>query len=215
MMSNPATHTPLPDRFAQIMDGLCRIIADQGLAAKLASPLIILIWARLRRLAQRFARATTHTANPHRRPRRPARSPRCAGCCAARRNTPNPLPHAYAWLRRLLPGTAGAASQLRHLLAEPEMVSLLAQTPAIGRIIRPLCHLLGVSGPPPPPRSSPQSSRSQSPLAATRLSSPRRRVPRAPKIRLALMPPALNAAATPPRSPSQIQPDNPSLADLF
>jgi hypothetical protein len=46
------------------------------------------------------------------------------------------------------------------------MVSLLAQTPAIGRIIRPLCHLLGVSAPPlpSPPPSSPQSARSQSPL---------------------------------------------------
>jgi hypothetical protein len=53
---------------------------------------------------------------------------------------------------------AGYASQLNHLLAEPEAAALLAASPQAARILRPLCHLLGIrpaSVPPLPRRERP------------------------------------------------------------
>jgi hypothetical protein len=53
---------------------------------------------------------------------------------------------------------AGYASQLEHLLADPAMAELVANVPAVGRMLRPLCRALGISPPvlgfppPPPPR---------------------------------------------------------------
>ncbi len=60
---------------------------------------------------------------------------------------------------RLVPQTASGASQLQHLLAEPEMAALIAAAPQMGRILRPLCRMLGVRPPPglraPPPARAP------------------------------------------------------------
>ncbi len=52
---------------------------------------------------------------------------------------------------RRLPQAAAAASQLQHLLADPAMADLLAAAPQAGRLLRPLCQMLGVR--PPPARS--------------------------------------------------------------
>src|SRR5215469_6810038 len=50
----PALPTTPADRFALIIDGLCRVVAAQH-ARGLAGPMIILIWTRLRRAGARFA----------------------------------------------------------------------------------------------------------------------------------------------------------------
>lgn len=52
---------------------------------------------------------------------------------------PPPLPRAFAWLIRLIPGVACARSQLKHLLTDPEMAELLTAAPQLGRLLRPLC----------------------------------------------------------------------------
>ncbi len=107
---------------------------------------MLLLWSRLRRTAERFARlaAKVHagTLPP---PRRRLRSPRPA------RPQPLRLPRGVAWLLRRLPQAAAAASQLQHLLADPAMADLLAAAPQAGRLLRPLCQMLGVR--PPPARS--------------------------------------------------------------
>ena len=45
---------------------------------------------------------------------------------------------------------AGCGCQLRALLAEPEMVALLAASPRAVRTLKPLCRMLGVDLPLPP-----------------------------------------------------------------
>ena len=56
------------------------------------------------------------------------------------------LPGARGWLVRALGWeVAGFGSQLEALIAEPEMQALLARVPAAGRLLRPLCRMLGVS----------------------------------------------------------------------
>ncbi len=136
------------DRLALIIDGLCRSVAARIAGRRLAGPLIILIWTRLRRIGRDFAglaariRAgrTVRRSATGRRPARP-RGPR----------GPRRLPQGFAWLLPLVPeAAAGYGSQLRHLLAEPEMAALIAAAPQARRILRPLCRMLGVRLPPGP-----------------------------------------------------------------
>ncbi len=148
-------------RFAGIIAMLCRMVAARIAGGRLAGPLIILICRRLRRLARRFsALAARHAAGrlPARRhPRGTPRTPR-----PARPAAPSPPPRDRAWLIRLVPEAAAGTSHLQLLLAEPEMAALIAAAPQTGRILRPLCHMLGVRPPAIlalPPRPAPRRAR--------------------------------------------------------
>ena len=44
-------------------------------------------------------------------------------------------------------GVAAAASQLRHLLTDPELLAVLHTSPALVQMLRPLCWMLGVDLP--------------------------------------------------------------------
>ena len=160
----PATPT---ERFAGIIDGLCRAVAARGGGRdRLAGPLVILIWSRLRRIAAQIIalaariEAGRHRCYPARRPpRRPA---------APRRHVRPALPHGFAWLLPLVPwAAAGYGSQLRHLLAEPEFAALVDAAPQMRRLLRPLCRMLAVPlprpraaepAPPPPAHPAPAAS---------------------------------------------------------
>ena len=163
--------TPFPppapaDRLAGIIDLLCRSAAAQIAGRRLAGPLIILICSRVRRIAGRLAGiAARLQAGKLRRPAATRRQP-------ARPKRPyrkRPLPQGRAWLMRLVPEAPAAASQLRHLLAEPEMAAFIAAAPQAGRPLRSLCWMLGVR--PPPGLKPAQSTPSAAPApqaAATR-----------------------------------------------
>ncbi len=150
-MSAAALHPPPAERLARILDGLCAAIAARGIGGLLTAPLIFLLWGRLRRAALRARRLAAKLAagkplvTPRRRnpdPSRPGRPP------------PPRLPRGYAWVIRLVPAAAPAASQLRGLLADPEMAEL-AQAPPMRRLLRPLCQMLGVTPPEIPKRAAP------------------------------------------------------------
>jgi hypothetical protein len=146
---SPLTPPAPADRFARLIEGLCQAIAARGAASGLAVPLMVLIWSRLRRMAARFARLADRV--------RAGTLPRRAARRSGKSGPPPPrLPGNFAWLVRLVPQAAAGGSQLRHLLADPEMAELLAAAPQMGRILRPLCRMLGVRPPPgplaPPPR---------------------------------------------------------------
>ncbi len=144
------------ERFASIIALLCRTVAASIAGGRLAGPLIILIWRRLNRMGIRFAAiAARHDAGTLRPPRRRPQAPRPP---LARPRKPDPLPRGKAWLLRLVPEAAGGASQLQHLLADAEMAALIAAAPQAGRILRPLCRMLGLRPPAAlhqPPRSRP------------------------------------------------------------
>ena len=57
------------------------------------------------------------------------------------------FPRRPGWLRAVSLDTAAAGSQLQHLLTDPEMAALLAATPALARLLRPLCRMLAVVAP--------------------------------------------------------------------
>ena len=67
------------------------------------------------------------------------------------------LPSNFGWLPGLSTSVAIGASQLRHLLTDPELLALLHTSPALVRMLRPLCWMLGVELPAAvlPPRPAP------------------------------------------------------------
>ena len=183
------------ERFAIIIGGLCQALGQRvGGPGGLPSPFLILIWTRLRRLKARFARLAA-TPPPSRPARRRTQSPR--DC------QPPPLPRHFAWLLRLVPETAPCISQLRHFLSEPDVASLLAETPQLGRILRPLCRALGIRPAqaqclfaPPAPPSLPPDAAPPHPTHAPPQAAP-----------AALLPVAVPPQATsPPRSPRAAPP---------
>ena len=140
-LTSPSSAT---DRFALLIEALCESVAASH-ARGLAGPVIVLIWGRLRRMAARFAAAAIIPAAP-RRASSPARSrpaPSRPGAEARPR-----LPGGFGWLIRLSPAAACHGGQLQRLLADPEMAALLAATPRMGRLLRPLCRMLAVKPPP-------------------------------------------------------------------
>jgi hypothetical protein len=100
---------------------------------------------RLRGIKLTFARLAARIDAGIFVPRRSAKRPQTAQKPRAK----NPLPQSPAWLIKLVPDAAASASQLRFLLADPEMAALLAAAPAsASRPIRSLCRMLGVEIPP-------------------------------------------------------------------
>ena len=173
-MFQTATRAPA-ERLASILDMLCRAVADQGGRKLLAGPLVILIWTRLRRISTRVLRlaARIEAGAPPPKPRR-KRAPR-----PQRPPPPLRLPRGKKWLVRLMRMEAAAAgSQLRHLLDQPDMRALAAADPRMGRLLRPLCHMLGVTptpeiaAPRPIPPPAPASPASARPGPATLPDSP-------------------------------------------
>ncbi|MHB1305128.1 MAG: hypothetical protein ACYCZB_16945 [Acidiphilium sp.] len=167
--------TTLVERFAFIIADLQAVVAAEGHSQKIGGPFTSLIWRRLGRLAQCVANLLV---TKPRKPREPCAAPEPAAKpasppvppppptpattpIAASATTPSKptLPRHFGWLSRLLGyRIRGHAGQLAHLLlTDPEMTALLAADPRLGRVLRPLCHLLGIQPPetirlPPRPR---------------------------------------------------------------
>ena len=210
----PAASQPLTHRFALFIEALRHAVARRGGRGGLPGPLLVLIWSRLRRMAARFTQLAE---------RGPARSgpagsgPAGIGTTLSAVKAPGasaaPQPRtraslqpsrSFASLLRLVPETAQLTGQLRHLLADPEMAPLLAATPELGRILRPLCHMLGIrpvhtASLYPPPRSI------VTPKAE-------RKVPPAKPVEYAEVPPPLPPPAPPPTTPPTALPLGLSLS---
>ena len=165
----PLSPPPTPaGRFAGIIGLLCRNVAAQIAGGRpngprglpLAGPLIVVIWNRLRRIGERFARLAARIGAGklrRRSARRPGMAPSAPSAPRPQRPGSPALPRGFCWLLRLVPETTHGRTQLYHLLADPQMAALIAASPEMGRILRPLCRSLGI---PPlpillPPRPAP------------------------------------------------------------
>lgn len=175
-----------------ILGGLAALIARAFLRDPGRVALIVPLWYYLNRTIRRFAAAIG----------RPPAAPRPRGASRARASRPPAiLPRSRAWLIAALRHEGvGFASQLNHLLAEPANARLIAAAPHAARLLRPVCHLLGISppalarpgairpsAPRPPPRPAPHPEPRPAP--------PRRDQPRVP------LPRHAHDAADPPAYP--------------
>ncbi len=145
-MSASLTAPSLPARFAVAIGSLSR-----GLAVSLRqdwrhAALALAAWTRLRRLLARFsALVAALEAGRLAAPRaRPGESRRARPEAPAVR-----LPGGAGWLLRLAPepDTRLGRAQVESLLGDPDLQALLLRAPQAGRILRPLCHMLGIEAP--------------------------------------------------------------------
>ena len=139
------------------------------------TPVLRLAYDRIARVATRFqALFTRWQTNTLPTPRtRPAQS---------RQRAPKPyFPAGRAWLAGSTDHhVRGRASQLEHLLSHPDMPKFLAAAPQAGRILRPLCKMLGITM----PATLLLSPRARAGGAGGGLSLPRPRQPKPPKPKL-------------------------------
>ena len=140
----------LATRFRVIMDGLRAAIGMHVARDRTREAVFALLWHRIGRMTRRFEALFTRWQAgklPKPRPSRAGqpRTPRA----------PSPrLPRGRTWVvAQIGYHAAGRASQLQHLLADPDMAEFLHAAPQAGRLLRPLCHILGID--PPPPLKSP------------------------------------------------------------
>ena len=154
------------------LDGLCRAVAaridPRQVGGPLAAALIQIIWTRIRRaegklqaLLVRFQAGRLRVVTV-RRPVVRARV-QTRACTVPRgptatlpRSPTAKLPRGFAWLLPMVPcHAANFSSQLRVLLAEPEMMALLQASAQARRVLAPLCRMLGIEAPVPVVRVSP------------------------------------------------------------
>ena len=127
-----------------VLKGMCLALGPYVNRDSDRKPVLRLAWTRISRAATRFqalfARWQSNTL-PTPRPSRPAEP---------RQRAPKPyFPAGRAWLAGSTDHhVRGRASQLEHLLNHPDMPAFLAAAPQAGRILRPLCHMLGITMPP-------------------------------------------------------------------
>jgi hypothetical protein len=169
-MHTAQTHQHLAVRFTRIMHQLLRAITSDGYEVRLFGRLLVMVWNRVHRIGWRFtARAAAGAPPPQSsKPNTPTRAnptanpgitPRQAAKILIAHSFTRPIlfPRAHGWLPKLIPrpGIAAATDRLHRLIGEPEFSRLLNHNPGLARILRPLCHLLGLALPTPhhtPPR---------------------------------------------------------------
>jgi hypothetical protein len=150
--SVPISPTASPaERFAHIIGMLCDAITARGPGGVLPTPLLLLLWGRLRRMATRMTRAAARLAAgiPPPAPRPRPASPRPS------RPQPLRLPRRFAWVVVEVPGSAVYGHYLQALLADPKMAPLAA-VPSVRRMLNPLCQMLGVPARASRPRRAPR-----------------------------------------------------------
>ena len=140
---------------------------------------------------------------PKPKPDAPARTPpapAAPGATVARRAQPTPgLPRRPGWLLAALPDTAPAiAADLRALLDDPAIATLLAAAPSLHRPLRPLLRALGLTPPAPSPDAPPPDAPQPAPVppdphpaAEPGPATPTEPRPGAPPPRAEIAPPAL------------------------
>jgi hypothetical protein len=102
-----------------------------------------IVWGRLQGFQRRFERlAAKIRAGTLRAPRqRTMRAER------VRAGGKSPLPRKFGWMPHMVPGAGVVAQALELLLADPQMPALMQAAPQTGRILRPLCRMLGLKPP--------------------------------------------------------------------
>ena len=129
--------------FSAILLGMRAALAPHVDRDPARTPFLLLAWTRLGRAATRFQSLFTRWQSGT----LPAPIKPRAGQPRAARARPY-FPAGRAWLAGSTDHhVRGRASQLEHLLAHPDMLAFLAAAPQAGRILRPLCHMLGIDPP--------------------------------------------------------------------
>jgi hypothetical protein len=147
------THAPNPtyaaERFTAIIEELCRALTKHARTRFISEPMLLLIWNRIMRLARHLASLAERVRTGRLSDPAPARSrgasPPSAGAPEQPYVDPSEvLPRHFRWLVNMIPETEAVGVDLCWLLQRLEMEELIFAAPQVGRILRPLCRMLGV-----------------------------------------------------------------------
>jgi hypothetical protein len=115
----------------------------------ISDAMLLLVWNRIMRLARRFASIAARVRGGLAEPA-PARS-REAAAQPAEGEPKQPriapeevLSRRFGWLVHMLPEAAQFGASLCWLLQKLEMEQLIFAAPEVGRVLRPICRMLGV-----------------------------------------------------------------------
>lgn len=146
--------TTVPERFAWILSELVKAVRAQGGSSRVLAVVWPALWNRVMAVSRAVVEVIAAIENGTVRPWRARRRRVCGSRevsqevrdrMAALGRLWGPLPTGFRWLLPLLHWTANAlASQLTHLLQEPEVKRLLAASPRLGIALRPVCRMLGI-----------------------------------------------------------------------
>ncbi len=146
------------------------IIAPHGDLPILPGPVWTLLWFRLQRLNNRLTRLYERwQTNTLPTPRKPTHRPKTAQRPTPPQipelpapgmplvDAPTRLPQGQGWITRRIPEAGPSAGHLHDLLQNPHTQDFVQAAPQAARLLRPLCHALGVDQPawlqlPPRPR---------------------------------------------------------------
>jgi hypothetical protein len=157
------------------MDGLKQAVGAASADYPWTGPMVVYVWNRLHRINAIFQALAALIVAGKLPPERVCRphAARVQSVVPVLRDPAKPkparvwkvFPCRFAWLCGAVPslpkrfGAAQFGSQLQYLLADPEMMALIAASPRIRRTLRPLLWMLGIEAslirppplPPPPP----------------------------------------------------------------
>ena len=126
--------------FTGILSDLQAAIAVVAARERHLTGLLVAVWARIARMRTRLERLVALW----RAGMLPAPRKSRAGETRTRVRTKSEIPTAPAWLLEAVFEARAFGSQLEHLLSGEEAAAFLAAVPRAGRILRPLCRMLGV-----------------------------------------------------------------------
>ncbi len=154
MFTNPGF--TLGDQIFWLLELFLKTLAAE--ACKLRVGVVsVAVWKRGRKFQQRFLalyarwKAGTLPKPRVRKSTSPRPSPQSGegACGAGGAGAAGLLPRAFAWLHRMLPSSAATlGSGVESLIHEhPEMKAFVAEVPQAGRMLRPICKMVGLKLP--------------------------------------------------------------------
>ena len=131
--------------FSSLLSDLQAAIAVVAARERALTVLLVAVWGRIGRMRARLERLIMLW----RAGKLPlARKSRAGEVRAARVQAASIIPTVPAWLLVAVREAASARARLEHLLTDAEFVEFLAAVPQAGRILRPLCRMLGIGDKP-------------------------------------------------------------------
>jgi len=133
--------------FSTILAGLRAAVAARASRTRALEALLVVVWQRLAGMAQQFERLVVLW--------RAGRLPQPRAASESRQGAADRAPVAarvrvptgQGWLLAHMQEAAQFGAQMQHFLSDAEMLAFLAEVPQAGRIVRPLCRMLGLPVP--------------------------------------------------------------------
>ena len=138
--------------FSFLLTNLQAAIAVVSARERHLTVLLVAVWGRIGRMRSRLERLIRLWRAGMLPKARKSR----AGEGRSSVRAPSIIPTAPGWLLMAVRETRVVRTQLENLLSEAEWVEFLAAAPQAGRILRPLCRMLGVGQKPPAPGRKPR-----------------------------------------------------------